>query len=154
MGVDRAAVGRRGLLGAHAGLLVVSVAPPCILLPRSRRACRVASSQVMQPTIPSPQMIVLWINILMTGKATAKEQELQVGDHFALFSSTSSVSKCTHSLLSLLHSIITPTPRMTRRRRRGGGKQDARRGVQTGGCGVMVCGSRESELLNALNSLI
>jgi hypothetical protein len=66
----------------------------------------------MQPTIPSPEMIVFWINMLMTGKATAKEQELQVGGHFALFSSTSSVSKCTRSLLSLLHSIITAVPRM------------------------------------------
>ena len=61
----------------------------------------------MQPTIPSPEQIILWINLLMTGKATAKEQELQVGDHSALFSSTSSVSQCTRSLLSLLHSIVT-----------------------------------------------
>jgi hypothetical protein len=58
----------------------------------------------MQPTIPSPEMIGLWINLLMTGKATAKEQELQVGDHSALSSSTSSVSQGTRSLLSLLHS--------------------------------------------------
>jgi hypothetical protein len=41
----------------------------------------------MQPTIPSPEIIVFWINLLMTGKATAKEQELQVGDHSALSSS-------------------------------------------------------------------
>ena len=66
----------------------------------SRWAWRVASPQVMQPTIPSPENIVLWTNLLMTGKATAKEQELQVGDHSALFSSTSSVSQCTRSLLS------------------------------------------------------
>ena len=59
----------------------------------------------MQPTIPSPELIVFWINLLMTGKATAKEQELQVGDHCALFSSTSSVSQCSRSLLSSLHSI-------------------------------------------------
>jgi hypothetical protein len=65
----------------------------------------------MQPTIPSPEVIVLWTNILMTGKATAKEQELQVGDHSALSSSTGSVSQCTRSLLSLLHSIITAAPR-------------------------------------------
>jgi hypothetical protein len=104
-------VGRRGLLGAHAGLSVVG--PPCTLPPRgSRRAWRVAAPQVMQPTIPSPEHIVVWINLLMTGKATAKEQELQVGDHSALSSSTSSVSQCTHSLLSLLHSTITAAPRM------------------------------------------
>ena len=65
----------------------------------------------MQPTIPSPEHIVAWINMLMTGKATAKEQELQVGDHPALSLSTSSVSQCTRSLLSLLHSIITAAPR-------------------------------------------
>ena len=65
----------------------------------------------MQPTIPSPELIVLWTNLLMIGKATAKEQELQVGDHPALFSSTSSVSQCTRSLLSLLHSIVTAAPR-------------------------------------------
>ena len=65
----------------------------------------------MQPTIPSPESIVFWTTMLMTGKATAKEQELQVGDHPALFSSTSSVSQCTRSLLSLLHSIITAAPR-------------------------------------------
>ena len=59
----------------------------------------------MQPAIPSPEMIIVWINMLMTGKATAKEQELQVGDHCALSSSTSSVSQCTRSLLSSLHSI-------------------------------------------------
>jgi hypothetical protein len=45
----------------------------------------------MQPTMPSPEIIVVWINLLMTGKATAKEQELQVGDHCALSSSTSFV---------------------------------------------------------------
>ena len=65
----------------------------------------------MQPTIPSPENIVFWVNLLMTGKATAKEQELQVTDHPALSSSTSSVSQCTRSLLSLLHSIITAAPR-------------------------------------------
>ena len=65
----------------------------------------------MQPTIPSPEQIVIWVNLLMTGKATAKEQELQVGDHPALLSSTGSVSQCTRSLLSLLHSIITAAPR-------------------------------------------
>ena len=65
----------------------------------------------MQPTIPSPEEVVVRINLLMTGKATAKEQELQVGDHPALSSSTSSVSQCTRSLLSLLHSIITAAPR-------------------------------------------
>ena len=32
----------------------------------------------MQPTNPSPELIVFWINILMIGKATAKEEELQV----------------------------------------------------------------------------
>ena len=104
-------MGRRGLLGAHAGLSVVG--PPCTLPPRgSRRAWRVAAPQVMQPAIPSPEMIIVWINMLMTGKATAKEQELQVGDHCALSSSTSSVSQCTRSLLSSLHSIITAAPRM------------------------------------------
>ena len=66
---------------------------------------------MMQPTIPSPELIVAWINLLMTGKATAREQELQVGDRSALSSSTSSVSQCTRSLLSLLHSIITAAPR-------------------------------------------
>ena len=65
----------------------------------------------MQPTIPSPEHIVLWTTLLMTGKATAKEQELQVGDRLALFSSTSSVSQCTRSLFSILHSIITAAPR-------------------------------------------
>jgi hypothetical protein len=65
----------------------------------------------MQPTIPSPELIVCWTNILMTGKATAKEEELQVGDHSALSSSTSSVSKCTRSLLSSLHFIVTAAPR-------------------------------------------
>jgi hypothetical protein len=59
----------------------------------------------MQPAIPSPELIVVWTILLMTGTATAKEQELQVGDHSALFSSTSSVSQCTRSLLSSLHSI-------------------------------------------------
>ena len=66
----------------------------------------------MQPAIPSPELIVFWINLLMTGKATAKEQELQVGDHSALSSSTSSVSQCTRSLLSSLHSTITAAPHM------------------------------------------
>ena len=56
-------------------------------------------------------MIIHFTNLLMTGKATAKEQELQVGDHHALSSSTSCVSQCTRSLLSLLHSIITAAPR-------------------------------------------
>jgi hypothetical protein len=62
------------------------VAPPCNMPYGSQRVRRVASSQVMQPTIPSPELIVFWANLLMTGKATAKEEELQVGDHSAMSS--------------------------------------------------------------------
>jgi hypothetical protein len=42
------------------------------------RVRRVASPQVMQPTSPSPERIVFWITMVMTSKAAAKEEELQV----------------------------------------------------------------------------
>ena len=42
------------------------------------RVRRVASPQVMQPTSPSPERIVFWITMVMTGKAAVKEEELQV----------------------------------------------------------------------------
>jgi hypothetical protein len=32
----------------------------------------------MQPTSPSPERIVFWITMVMTSKAAAKEEELQV----------------------------------------------------------------------------
>jgi hypothetical protein len=43
----------------------------------------VAPSHVMQPTAANPAVLVFFINLIMTGKATAKEQELQgaLGGH-------------------------------------------------------------------------
>ena len=59
----------------------------------------------MQPTIPSPEIIVIWINLLMTGKATAKEQELQVGDRSALSSSFYELRSTVHTQPPLFTSL-------------------------------------------------
>ena len=47
----------------------------------------------MQPTAPNPHFLIFWITMIMTGKATAKEQELQgasgghsIGAYLATFS--------------------------------------------------------------------